>query len=180
MDRLLRGDYAGRTARHAFAPTSVVLPCAAGLLYRLLLPHRLSGGLAEAAVAVPLPASLLLTYVLAGGVLGPFLGHPRPVLLVAALAVAATVCGLSFTLGRLSTRVLRLDARAGASVTPAFGMNNSSGSAAPTHDAAARPAAGPAAGALVRVAAERGGGSGWCGGSPTDPKPPARDLRPEV
>ncbi|GAA3770594.1 hypothetical protein GCM10022403_002410 [Streptomyces coacervatus] len=132
---LLRGDYAGRladaaqTAGHAFALTSVVLPCGAGMLCRLLLPRRMSGRLAETAVAVALPASLLLTYVNASGVLGPFIRHPRPVLLAAALAVAATVCGLSFTLGRLAAHALRLDARAGASVTLACGMNNSSASA---------------------------------------------------
>ncbi len=39
------------------------------------------------------------------------------------------MCGLSFTLGRVAARVLRLDARAGASVTLACGMNNSSASA---------------------------------------------------
>jgi BASS family bile acid:Na+ symporter len=132
---LLRGDYAGRladaaaTAGHAFALTSVVLPCGAGLLCRLLLPRRASDGLVGAAVAVALPASLLLTYVNASGVLGPFLRHPRPMLLAAALGVAATVCGLSFTLGRVAAHALRLDARAGASVTLACGMNNSSASA---------------------------------------------------
>ena len=132
---LLRGDYAGRladaaqTAGHAFALTSVVLPCGAGLLCRLLLPRRASDGLVDAAVAVALPASLLLTYVNASGVLGPFLRHPRPMLLAAALAVAATVCGLSFALGRVAAHALRLDARAGASVTLACGMNNSSASA---------------------------------------------------
>ncbi|MGW3031658.1 sodium-dependent transporter [Streptomyces sp. NPDC001178] len=132
---LLRGEYAGRladaaqTAGHAFALTSVVLPCGAGLLCRLLLPRRGSEGLVGAAVAAALPASLLLTYVNASGVLGPFLRHPRPALLVGALAVAATVCGLSFALGRIAAHALRLDARAGASVTLACGMNNSSASA---------------------------------------------------
>lgn len=132
---LLRGDYAGRlavaahSAGNAFALTSVVLPCAAGILCRLALPQRALTGLAGIAVPAALPASLLLTYVNASGVLGPFLRHPRPVLLLAALGVAATVCGLSFTLGRAAARALRLDARAGASVTLACGMNNSSASA---------------------------------------------------
>ncbi|WP_311736751.1 hypothetical protein [Streptomyces sp. TLI_185] len=73
---LLRGDHAGRpagaaqTAGHAFALTSVVLPCGAGLLRRLLLPRRASDGLVDAAAAGPLPASLLLTYVNASGVQG--------------------------------------------------------------------------------------------------------------
>lgn len=132
---LLQGDYAGRlavaahSAGNAFALTSVVLPCAAGILCRLALPARALTGLLGIAVPAALPASLLLTYVNASGVLGPFLRHPRPVLLLAALGVAATVCGLSFTLGRVAARALRLDARAGASVTLACGMNNSSASA---------------------------------------------------
>ena len=132
---LLQGDYAGRlaaaaqSAGHAFALTSVVLPCAAGILCRLVLPPRARDGLIGVAVPAALPGSLLLTYVNASGVLGPFLRHPRPVLLLAALGVAATVCGLSFTLGRVAARMLRLDARTGASVTLACGMNNSSASA---------------------------------------------------
>jgi len=132
---LLQGDYAGRLARagqaagNTFALTSVVLPCAAGILCRLALPPSALGVLLRTAVPAALPGSLLLTYVNASGVLGPFLRRPRPVLLLAALAVAATVCGLSFTLGRLASRVLRLDARSGASVTLACGMNNSSASA---------------------------------------------------
>lgn len=132
---LLHGGYASRVAEaeqsagRAFALTSVVLPCGAGMLCRLLLPRRAAAGLLEAAATAALPASLLLTYVNASGVLGPFLRHPRPLLLAAALAVAATVCGLSFTIGRLAAHALRLDARAGASVTLACGMNNSSASA---------------------------------------------------
>ncbi|MEU6253900.1 sodium-dependent transporter [Streptomyces sp. NPDC047043] len=132
---LLHGGYASRVAEaehsagYAFALTSVVLPCGAGMLCRLLLPRHASAGLLETAVATALPASLLLTYVNASGALGPFLRHPRPLLLAAALAVAATVCGLSFTLGRVAAHALRLDARAGASVTLACGMNNSSASA---------------------------------------------------
>jgi BASS family bile acid:Na+ symporter len=59
---------------------------------------------------------------------GPSLLHPRPVLLLAALSVAATVCGLSFTLGRVAPRAQGLDARSGASVRSACGMNNSSAS----------------------------------------------------
>ncbi|MGW3115627.1 sodium-dependent transporter [Streptomyces sp. NPDC001107] len=177
---LLRGEYAGRladaaqTAGHAFALASVVLPCGAGLLCRLLLPRRASEGLVGAAVAVALPASLLLTYVNASGVLGPFLRHPRPVLLAAALAVAATVCGLSFALGRVAAHALRLDARAGASVTLACGMNNSSASAVlitttlPDRPHILLPVL--AYGLLQKVAAGRvvrGFGSGREGGLPT-------------
>lgn len=131
---LLQGDYAGRlavaahSAGDAFALTSVVLPCAAGILCRVVLPRHARDRLIGVAVPAALPGSLLLTYVNASGVLGPFLRHPRPVLLLAALGVAATVCGLSFTLGRVASRVLRLDA-GGASVTLACGMNNSSASA---------------------------------------------------
>jgi BASS family bile acid:Na+ symporter len=82
-----------------------------------------------AAVPAAILASLLLTYVNASGALGPFLAHPEPVLFTAAVGVAATVCGLSFALGLVTARALRLDAPAGASVTLACGMNNSSASA---------------------------------------------------
>ncbi|MET7920606.1 sodium-dependent transporter [Streptomyces avermitilis] len=132
---LLSVDYAdtlagaARVAGSGFALTGVVLPCAAGLVGRLALPHHALDALLRAAVPAAALGSLLLTYVNASGVLGPFLSHPRPVLLAAALAVAATVCGLSFALGRITARVLRLDAHAGASVTLACGMNNSSASA---------------------------------------------------
>ncbi|MFD4622235.1 sodium-dependent transporter [Streptomyces sp. NPDC058475] len=132
---LLSGEYAAtlsgaaRTAGNGFALTGVLLPCGAGILCRLVLPRRLMDRLLGAAVPASMLGSLLLTYINASGVLGPFLTHPEPVLFVAALAVAATVCGLSFTLGRITARVLRLDAPAGASVTLACGMNNSSASA---------------------------------------------------
>ncbi|MFF1636337.1 sodium-dependent transporter [Streptomyces sp. NPDC058246] len=132
---LLSGEYAAtlsgaaRTAGNGFALTGVLLPCGAGILCRLVLPRRLMDRLLGAVVPASMLGSLLLTYINASGVLGPFLTHPEPVLFVAALAVAATVCGLSFTLGRITARVLRLDAPAGASVTLACGMNNSSASA---------------------------------------------------
>ncbi|WP_405885062.1 sodium-dependent transporter [Streptomyces sp. NBC_01136] len=132
---LLSGDYAvtlsgaAQTAGHAFALTGVLLPCGAGILCRLVLPRRLLARLLDAAVPTSMIGSLLLTYINASGVLGPFLTRPEPVLLMAALVVAATVCGLSFALGRITARALRLDAPAGASVTLACGMNNSSASA---------------------------------------------------
>ncbi|MFI6493879.1 sodium-dependent transporter [Streptomyces sp. NPDC050564] len=132
---LLSGEYAGtlagaaRSAGSGFALTGVLLPCGAGIMCRLALPRRLMDRLLDAAVPAAILASLLLTYINASGVLGPFLSHPEPVLFAAALAVAATVCGLSFTLGRTTARVLRLEPPAGASVTLACGMNNSSAGA---------------------------------------------------
>jgi BASS family bile acid:Na+ symporter len=132
---LLSGEYAGtlagaaQTAGNGFALTGVLLPCGAGILGRLALPRPLLARLLGAAVPAAMLGSLLLTYINASGALGPFLAHPEPVLFTAALAVAATVCGLSFALGGITARVLRLDAPAGAAVTLACGMNNSSASA---------------------------------------------------
>ncbi|MFD1311605.1 bile acid:sodium symporter [Streptomyces sp. NPDC048448] len=132
---LLHGGYAealsgaARTAGHDFALTGVLLPCGAGILARLVLPGRPLRLLLGAAPPASLLGSLLLTYINASGVLGPFLARPEPVLMAAALAVAALVCGLSFGLGRITARVLRLDRSSGASVTLACGMNNSSASA---------------------------------------------------
>ncbi|MFD8417839.1 sodium-dependent transporter [Streptomyces sp. NPDC059466] len=135
LSPLLHGGYAGalsaaaRTAGHDFALTGVLLPCGAGILARLVLPARPLGVLLVAAPPASLLGSLLLTYINASGVLGPFLARPEPVLMAAALAVAALVCGLSFGLGRITARVLRLDRSSGASVTLACGMNNSSAGA---------------------------------------------------
>ncbi|MFD8735337.1 sodium-dependent transporter [Streptomyces sp. NPDC059618] len=132
---LLHGPYAGsladaaRTAGSGFALTGVLLPCGAGILCRLVLPDRPAALLVGAAAPAAMLASLLLTYVNASGALGPFLAHPEPVLFTAAVTVAATVCGLSFALGLVTSRALRLDAPAGASVTLACGMNNSSAGA---------------------------------------------------
>ncbi|MEU1529344.1 bile acid:sodium symporter [Streptomyces fagopyri] len=132
---LLRGGYAealthaARTAGHDFALTGVLLPCAAGILSRLVLPGRPLRLVLGLAPPASLLGSLLLTYINASGVLGPFLARPEPVLMAAALAVAALVCGLSFGLGRITARMLRLDTPTGASVTLACGMNNSSASA---------------------------------------------------
>jgi BASS family bile acid:Na+ symporter len=111
-----------------FALATVVLPCAAGLLCTLLPPSR-QGRLLRAVVPSALAGSLVLTYVNASGALGSFLAHPRPLLFTAALAVAALVCVLSFVLGRLAARALRLDAPVASSLTLAYGMNNSSTSA---------------------------------------------------
>ncbi|MEU3844142.1 sodium-dependent transporter [Streptomyces sp. NPDC028635] len=132
---LLSGSYANtltrveHTSHGGFTLVGVVLPCAAGILCRLVLPsrglHRILGAIVPAALA----GSLVLTYVNASGALGSFLTHPRPLLLAAALAVATLVCLLAFALGRGAARLLRLDAPAASSLTLACGMNNSSASA---------------------------------------------------
>ncbi|MCX4759913.1 sodium-dependent transporter [Streptomyces sp. NBC_01275] len=132
---LLSGGYAhaladaGRSAHGGFALTAVVLPCAAGLLGALVLPARWLGRLLGAVVPSAMAGSLVLTYVNASGALGSVLARPRPLLIAAALAVAAVVCLLSFALGRLAARVLRLEAGVASSLTLACGMNNSSASA---------------------------------------------------
>jgi bile acid:Na+ symporter, BASS family len=132
---LLSGGYAqtlsstSGSARSGFTLATVVLPCAAGLLCALLLQTSWHGRLLRAVVPSALAGSLVLTYVNASGALGTFLTRPRPLLFAAALAVAALVCVLSFVLGRLAARVLRLDAPVASSLTLACGMNNSSASA---------------------------------------------------
>ncbi|MET7642950.1 sodium-dependent transporter [Streptomyces sp. NPDC005426] len=112
-----------------FALTGVLLPCAAGIVCRLLLPAPVSRAVLPAAALGALLASLALTYVNASGAIGQFLTHPRPLLLVAGAGAASVVCGLSFVWGRLAVRILRLEARAGTSVTLACGMSNSSAGA---------------------------------------------------
>jgi BASS family bile acid:Na+ symporter len=132
---LLGGGYAGTLAAAAqhlqsgSVLTSVVLPCAAGVLCRLLAPERWGERIQRTVKPAALLGSLLLTYVNASGALGSFLAHPRPLLFVAAVVVAALVCALSFTLGRLAARALRVDGPVGSSLTLACGMNNSSASA---------------------------------------------------
>ncbi|MFJ8137865.1 sodium-dependent transporter [Streptomyces sp. NPDC096013] len=132
---LLSGGYArtltstSGSAHSGFTLATVVLPCAAGLLCALVLPPSWHGRLLRAVVPSALAGSLVLTYVNASGALGTFLTRPRPLLFTAALAVAALVCVLSFVLGRLAARVLRLDAPVASSLTLACGMNNSSASA---------------------------------------------------
>ncbi|WP_172381097.1 sodium-dependent transporter [Streptomyces sp. MNP-20] len=132
---LLGGGYAdvlataGSGLHSGFALTTVVLPCAAGLLCRLLLPVRWAQPFSAAVVPTALVGSLLLTYVNASGALGSFLARPRPLLFVAAVIVATLVCAFSFLLGRLTARALRLDAPVASSLTLACGMNNSSASA---------------------------------------------------
>lgn len=132
---LLSADYAHTLAvavqnvGNGFALTGVLLPCAAGIVCRLLLPGPVSRAVLPTAALGVLLASLALTYVNASGAIGQFLTHPRPLLLVAGAGTASAVCGLSFAWGRLAVRILRLEARAGTSVTLACGMSNSSAGA---------------------------------------------------
>lgn len=120
---------AGRVAQDGFALTSVVVPCAAGLLGSLVIPARWLTRLRAVVGPTALAGSLVLTYVNAGGALGSVLARPRPLLIVAALGAAALVCGVSFTLGRGVARTLRLEPGMASSLTLACGMNNSSASA---------------------------------------------------
>ncbi|MEU5367211.1 sodium-dependent transporter [Streptomyces sp. NPDC005925] len=135
LSPLLSGGYAhtladtGRLAQGGFALTAVVLPCAAGLLGALVLPARRLGRLVATVAPSAMAGSLVLTYVNASGALGSVVTRPRPLLFAAALAVAALVCLLSFVLGRVAARVLRLEAGTASSLTLACGMNNSSASA---------------------------------------------------
>ncbi|MER6530896.1 sodium-dependent transporter [Streptomyces sp. NPDC001508] len=117
------------TAHGGFALTSVVLPCAIGLLCRLALPPSWLFRVLSVVVPVTLIGSLVLTYTNASGALGSFLAHPRPLLFAAALAVATLVCLLSFTAGRGAALLLKLDTPTASSLTLACGMNNSSASA---------------------------------------------------
>ncbi|WP_405560479.1 sodium-dependent transporter [Streptomyces canus] len=132
---LLSGGYtdalgtAGHTMNSGFALTQVVLPCAAGLACRLAPSVRGLSAALRWVTPVALAGSMVLTYTNASGALGAVLAHPRPLLLIAAPVVAAIVCALSFAVGRLAARVLRLDAPAASSLTLACGMNNSSASA---------------------------------------------------
>ncbi|MFD7474122.1 sodium-dependent transporter [Streptomyces sp. NPDC059837] len=132
---LLSGGYAQSLAvsdhsvRGGFTLVGVVLPCAAGILFRLALPPSWLSRVLGVVVPVALACSLVLTYVNASGALGSFLTRPRPLLFGAALAVAALVCLLSFVLGRCAARLLRLEPPAASSLTLACGMNNSSAGA---------------------------------------------------
>ena len=130
----LSGGYADKLAgtsgstQSGFTLATIVLPCAAGLMCALL-PPSWNGFLLRAVVPSAMVGSLILTYVNASGALGSFLTQPRPLLFAAALAVATTMCLLSFTLGHLVARILRLEAPVASSLTLACGMNNSSASA---------------------------------------------------
>ncbi|NEC88075.1 sodium-dependent transporter [Streptomyces sp. SID12501] len=132
---LLSGGYAstladtGRLAQGGFGLTTVVLPCAAGLLGALALPASRLRRLHLAVTPLALAGSLLLTYVNASGALGSALTRPRPLLFAAALAVAALICLLSFAVGRAAAHILQLEAGTASSLTLACGMNNSSASA---------------------------------------------------
>lgn len=109
--------------------TTVVMPCAAGILSRLLLPAPWLSRSVVVALPTAMSGSLVLTYLNASGALGSFLTHPRPLLLVAAVLTAGTVCLLSFGIGRVLAQLLRLAPSSAASLTLACGMNNSSAGA---------------------------------------------------
>lgn len=119
----------GQVTQGGFALTSVVLPCAVGLTGSLVLPARWLSRLTGTVAPAALGGSVVLTYVNASGALGAVVARPRPLLIAAALGVAALVCGLSFALGRIAARLLRLEASTASSLTLACGMNNSSASA---------------------------------------------------
>lgn len=132
---LLSGGYphalaaSDRVAQGGFALTSVVLPCVVGLVGSLVLPARWHRRVLGTVVPAALAGSLALTYVNASGALSSVLARPRPLLIAASLGVAALICGLSFALGRIAARGLRLEAGMASSLTLACGMNNSSASA---------------------------------------------------
>ncbi|MGA5729946.1 sodium-dependent transporter [Streptomyces seoulensis] len=108
---------------------TVVMPCAAGVLSRLLLPAPWLRRVVAVALPTAATGSLVLTYLNASGALGSFLAHPRPLLLAAAVSTAGIVCLLSFAIGRALARLLRLPPSSAASLTLACGMNNSSAGA---------------------------------------------------
>ncbi|MFF8731987.1 sodium-dependent transporter [Streptomyces sp. NPDC015171] len=132
---LLSDDYAqalmgaGNAGGGAFGLLDVVLPCAAGVLCRLVLPLSWLGQAWRFVEPAAMAGSVVLTYVNASGALGSFLTRPRPLLLGAALTVAALVCLVSFTVGRWFARLLRLTPSAASSLTLSCGMNNSSAGA---------------------------------------------------
>ncbi|MET8857328.1 sodium-dependent transporter [Streptomyces sp. NPDC004579] len=119
----------GHSTDGGFALVGVVLPCAAGLVCRFALPASWSNQVLGLVLPAALTGSLVLTYGNASGALGSFLTRPRPLLLAAALAAATAVCLLSFALGHLAGRLLRLETPAASSLTLACGMNNSSAGA---------------------------------------------------
>lgn len=125
-DRLEGGTAAGA---NSFTLLAVLAPCAAGIACRLLLPQAASARLVRACTPAALFGSLLLTYSNAAGAVGSFLDHPNLPLLALATAMAAVACVLSFALGRVTARALRLHSPQAASVTLACGMSNSSAGA---------------------------------------------------
>ncbi|MEU1229527.1 sodium-dependent transporter [Streptomyces sp. NPDC005828] len=135
LSPLLSPDYARGAAIAAsgagsgFALTGVLLPCAAGIGCRLLLPDRAEPTALSVAALLAVLAALLLTYVNACGAIGQFLAQPRPFLVLGAAGTATAVCVLSFGWGRCCARVLRLTAPARTCVELASGMSNSSAGA---------------------------------------------------
>ncbi|MFB6674809.1 hypothetical protein ACFCWG_20840 [Streptomyces sp. NPDC056390] len=171
---LLGGGYADALTRalHAgggFALVGVALPCTAGLVCRLALPAPRLRRLLGIGVPLALVGSFLLTYVNACGALGSFLAHPRRLLLAAAPAVAASVCLLSFTVGRGGERLPavvhgRPRSRASAGTGPSRGVvpharlrhEQQQRERGPDHHHASRQTTPAPAGPGLRPAAEDG------------------------
>ncbi|MFJ7996107.1 sodium-dependent transporter [Streptomyces sp. NPDC096310] len=132
---LLHGPYAHTLAvaaelsRGSFALSSIVLPCAAGVLCRTVMPTSWSAFWETGVTPSALLASLATTYVNASGALGPCLAHPRPLLVGAAVTAATAICGASFLLGLAAGTTLRLDRGGRSSLALACGMSNSSAGA---------------------------------------------------
>ncbi|MFB7756945.1 sodium-dependent transporter [Streptomyces sp. NPDC056121] len=131
----LHGPYAHTLAVAAqlthggFAMSSIVVPCAAGVLCRLVIAVARADALEGCVTLLALLASLATTYVNASGALGTYLVHPRPLLMGAAVTAASTVCGAAFVLGHVAGVVLRLSEGGRSSLALACGMSNSSAGA---------------------------------------------------
>ncbi|MFF0751699.1 sodium-dependent transporter [Streptomyces sp. NPDC004267] len=135
LSPLLSADYAQGAAVAAsgtgsgFALTGVLLPCAAGIVCRLLLPDRATPTALSMAALTAVLAALLLTYVNACGAIGQLLARPRPFLVLGSACTAGAVCLLSFGWGACWARILRLGASARTCVALACGMSNTSAGA---------------------------------------------------
>ena len=115
-DRLEGGTAAGA---NSFTLLAVLAPCAAGIACRLLLPQAASARLVRGCTPAALFGSRRRALTVA----------PSVPLLALATAMAAVACVLSFALGRVTARALRLHSPQAASVTLACGMSNSSAGA---------------------------------------------------
>ncbi|PSJ30430.1 sodium-dependent transporter [Streptosporangium nondiastaticum] len=129
LDDTTKVDVIARTGAGMFALMSVVLPCLAGVLVRMLLGEERARRVLPAVKAVNIVNILLLCYINAAGALGQALAHPDPDLLALALSLSGMVCCLTFYCGRWMSRWTRCDQPDGISLTFATGMNNSSAAA---------------------------------------------------